>query len=132
VRFGVRVEKVEKDGTRIRSIALSDGSSVAAKIFVDAGYEGDLMARAKVGYTWGRESREEFGEEAAGVRFDKTPRKAATVDENGKLLPGISGWARDLKEGAANRGVMNYNWRLCFSSDPKWRVPFPLPRDADT
>src|SRR5204862_3499877 len=114
VRFGLRVEKVEKEGARIRRIVLSDGSSVAAKVFIDAGYEGDLMARAGVSYAIGRESREEFGEEAAGVRFDKTPRKAATVDENGKLLPGISGWARDLKEGAAHRGVMNYNWRLCF------------------
>ena len=132
LRFGLRVEKVEKDGTRIRSIVFSDGSVVAAKVFVDAGYEGDLMARAKVSYTWGRESRAEFDEEAAGVRFDKTPRKAATVDENGKLLPGINGWARDLKEGAAHRGVMNYNWRLCLSNDPEKLVPMPQPREADT
>ncbi|MEO6785684.1 MAG: FAD-dependent oxidoreductase, partial [Chthoniobacteraceae bacterium] len=131
VRFDLRVEKAEKDGTRIRRIILSDGSSVAGKVFVDAGYEGDLMARAGVGYAIGRESREEFGEEAAGVRFDRTPRKAATVDENGKLLPGISGWARDLKEGAAHRGVINYNWRLCFSNNPEKRVPLPEPAHYD-
>jgi FAD-dependent oxidoreductase family protein len=131
VRYGLRVEKVEKDGARIRGIVLSDGSTVSAKVFVDAGYEGDLMARAGVTCTWGRESREEFGEELAGIRLDKTPRKAATVDEQGKLLPGISGWARDLVEGAADRKVMNYNWRLVFSNDPDKRAPIPAPAHYD-
>jgi len=127
VRFGLRVEKVLRQGAAIERIVLSDGSSVGAKVFVDAGYEGDLMARAGVGFSVGRESREEFGEEAAGVRFDKTPRKAATVDDAGALLPGISGWARDLKEGEAHRGTMNYNWRLCFSNDPATQAPIPPP-----
>jgi hypothetical protein len=131
VHFGLRVEKVERDGRRISRIVLSDGSAVTAKVFVDAGYEGDLMARAKVGCAVGRESREEFGEEAAGIRFDKTPRNAATVDENGKLLPGISGWARDFTEGGAHRATMNYNWRLCFSNDPEKRVPIPAPKNYD-
>jgi hypothetical protein len=131
LRLGQRVKRVEMEGARIRQIVLDDGSVVAAKIFVDASYEGDLMARAKVGYTFGRESREELNEEAAGVRLDKTPRKAATVDEQGKLLPGISAWARDLKEGAAHRGVMNYNFRLCFASDPAKQVPIPQPRNYD-
>lgn len=132
VRYDLRVEKVEKDGTRIRQITLSDGTSVGAKVFVDAGYEGDLMARAGgIKYTWGREARAEFGEEAAGIRFDKTPRQAATVDENGKLLPGITGWARDFTEAAADRTVMNYNWRLCFSNDPAWRVPMPQAKHYD-
>ena len=131
VRYGLRIEKVDKDGARIRSITLSDGSKVTAKVFVDAGYEGDLMARAGVAYTWGRESHDEYGEEAAGIRFDKTPRKAATVDEKGNLLPGMSGWARDFKEAAADKTVMNYNWRLCFSNDPQWRVPMPAPAHYD-
>ncbi len=131
VSYGLRIEKVEKDGVRIRSITLSDGSTVGAKVFIDAGYEGDLMARAGVKYTWGRESKDEFGEEAAGIRFDKTTRKAATVDANGKLLPGLSGWARDFTEGAADKTVMNYNWRLTLSDDPAWRVPMPQPKNYD-
>jgi hypothetical protein len=131
VRYGLRVEKAEKDGTRIRSIALNDGSIVGAKVFIDAGYEGDLMARAGVKYTWGRESHDEFGEEAAGIRFDKTARHAAPIDENGKLLPSISGWAKDFIAGAADKTVMNYNWRLCFSNDPAWRVPIPEPQHYD-
>ena len=87
VRFGTSVAGVEKDGPRIRSITLIDGSVLSAKVFVDASYEGDLMARAGVSHTWGREGRNEFGEEAAGIRFDRTPRRAATVDEAGDCSP---------------------------------------------
>ncbi|WP_009958249.1 FAD-dependent oxidoreductase [Verrucomicrobium spinosum] len=131
VKYGVRVEKVEKEGATIKSITLSDGSKITAKTFVDAGYEGDLMARSGVSYTWGRESIEEYGESLAGIRLDKTPRKAATVDENGNLLPGISGWAKDVTEGAADKKVMNYNWRLCLSNAPEKSVPFPQPKRYD-
>jgi hypothetical protein len=53
------------------------------------------------------------------------------VDEKGNLLPGISGWAKDYKEGDAHRGVMNYNWRLCLSNDPATRVPIPGPEHYD-
>ncbi len=113
IRFGLRVEKVEKDGVRIRNLTLSDGSTVTARVFIDAGYEGVVMARADVHYTWGREAHDEFGEEAAGIRFDKTPHPAATVDEHGQLLPGMSGWAHDFVA-AADQRVKNGNWRLCF------------------
>jgi hypothetical protein len=131
VQFNVRVEKVVKRGGEIRSVTLDNGATVAAKVFVDASYEGDLMARAGVKYAVGREAVAEFGEEAAGIHFEKSPTKAVTVDENGKLLPGISGWAKDFKEGDAHRGVMNYNWRLTFSIHPATRVPLPVPQHYD-
>lgn len=131
VKYGLRVDKVEKEGAAIKGITLSDGSKITAKTFVDAGYEGDLMARSGVSYTWGRESIEEYGESLAGIRLDKTPRKAATVDEKGNLLPGISGWAKDVTEGTADKKVMNYNWRLCLSNDPEQSVPFPQPKQYD-
>lgn len=131
VRFGERVVRVEKEGPRIQRLVLSSGTTIGAKVFVDAGYEGDLMARAGVRYAVGRESRAEFDEEAAGIRFDPTPRKAVTVDEPGQLLPGISAWARDLREGNAHPGVMNYNFRLTFARDPSLRVPIPAPQHYD-
>lgn len=131
VRFGVSVDMVVKDGARITEIKLTDGSMLKAKVFIDAGYEGDLMARAGVKFAVGRESKEEFGEEAAGIRFDKTVRKARTVDETGKLLPGISAWAKDLKEGAAHPAPMNYNFRLTVAKDPALQVPIPAPKNYD-
>ena len=131
VRYGAGVDTVTKDGAKITAITLTDGTKLTAKVFVDASYEGDLMARAGVKYAVGRESKDEFGEDAAGVRFDKTPRKACTVDAKGKLLPGISAWAKDLREGDAHRAPMNYNFRLTVASDPALRVPFPAPTHYD-
>ena len=131
VRYGLRVESVEKTGSRIESIGLSDGSKLGAKVFIDAGYEGDLMARAGVSSTFGREAKASYGEDLAGIRFDATVHHATTVDAQGKLLPGISGWARDLKEGEAHPGTMNYNFRLCFTKDPKSKVAVPEPGHYD-
>ena len=125
VRYGASVDAVTKDGTRITGITLTDGTKLEAKVFVDASYEGDLMARAGVKYAVGRESKVECGEEAAGIRFDKMPRKARTVDAQGNLLPGISEWARNLKEGDAHWAPMNYNFRLTVAKDPKLQVPIP-------
>ena len=131
LRLGASVDKVTKDGARITSITLTEGATLTAKVFVDASYEGDLMARAGVKYAVGRESKAEFGEEAAGIRFDKTPRKARTVDAAGKLLPGISAWAKDLTEGEAHPAPMNYNFRLIVAKDPALQVPIPRPRNYD-
>ncbi len=131
IRYGSPVDKVTKDGARITSITLTDGSVISAKVFIDASYEGDLMARAGVDYRVGREAKAEFGEEAAGIRFDKTTRKVPTVDTDGKLLPGISAWAKDLKEGDAHPATMNYNFRFTVAKDPSLRVPFPEPKKYD-
>lgn len=131
VRFGANVASARKDGSKIVGLTLTDGTELAAKAFVDASYEGDLMARAGVSYAVGREAKSEFGEEAAGIRFDKTPRKARTVDAQGNLLPGISAWAKDLKEGDAHRAPMNYNFRLTVAKDPQFQVPIPAPKQYD-
>lgn len=131
VRFGAAVEAVEKDGPRIQRIRLTDGTAIQANVYVDASYEGDLMARAGVSYAVGREARKDFDEEAAGIRFDRVSRKARTVDEEGKLRPGLSAWAKDLREGEAHRAPMNYNFRFTVATDPALRVPFPAPSDYD-
>ncbi|HEX8914750.1 MAG TPA: FAD-dependent oxidoreductase [Humisphaera sp.] len=132
VLFGRRVEKVAKSGTRIERLTLDDGTEVAAAAFVDAGYEGDVMARAGVSYTWGRDSRAEYDEPLAGFRLDPTHRKGRTVDDAGKLVPGLSVHWNDIPApGAGDRKVMNYNYRLCFSKTPATRVPIPAPAAYD-
>ncbi len=131
VRYGTRVASVTKVDTQIRSITLTDGTQASGKVFIDASYEGDLMARAGVSYVVGREAKSEFGEEAAGIRFDKTPRRARTVDAQGNLLPGISARSKDLREGDSHAAPMNYNFRLTVAKDPKLQVPFPLPKRYD-
>ncbi len=131
VRRGLRVAKVEKIGPRIGRIVLTDGSVVAGKAFVDATYEGDLAARAGVAMTWGREGRDAYGEPLAGARLEPRPVEAPTQDDAGRLLPGISVRAADVTEGAGDRKVMNYNFRLCFTRKPENRAPLPKPERYD-
>lgn len=131
IHHGARVDRVSKDGARITSITLTDGTVVEAGQYIDASYEGDLMARAGVDYHIGREAKSEFNEEAAGIRFDKTIRHAPTTDDQGNLLPGISGWVKDFKEGDAHPAPMNYNFRFTISKDPAQQVPFPAPKHYD-
>ncbi len=131
VRRGVAVDSVQKSGTRITAIILTDGSTISGHTFIDASYEGDLMARSGVSYVVGRESKAEFGEEAAGIRFDRHPCEVRTVDDSGNLLPGISAWAKDLREGEAHPAVMNYNFRLTVAKDPALQVPIPVPKRYD-
>jgi hypothetical protein len=129
ILFSHRIARVERDGTAIRRLELAgpDVSVVEGKVYIDAGYEGDLMAMAGVEHALGRESSEEFGEEAAGIRFDAEPRSACSLDRKGRLLPGISGWCRDFVEGEGDGKVMCYNLRPTLTRDAEWRVAIPHP-----
>lgn len=57
---------VEKEGTRIVAVRMESGKVFKAKMFIDATYEGDLMAKAGVSYTVGRESNAQYGETLNG------------------------------------------------------------------
>ncbi|QDK77245.1 FAD-dependent oxidoreductase [Spirosoma sp. KCTC 42546] len=125
VMYTTFIKSAKKQGTAIQSIALTNGTSVAGNVFIDATYEGDLLARVGVSHTHGRESREQYGESLAGVRFIDTPIEAAPYDDAGKLLPGFVERAT-LTEGQASDRVMNYNFRLMMSTNTD-RRPFPKP-----
>ena len=121
---------VAKNGTTVTQAVTENGTSFRARVFVDASYEGDLMAQTGVTYTWGREGISKYGESLAGVR-DRTPLhqfKAAVspVDSSGKRLPEIMPRAKD-PVGAADKRVQAYNFRLCMTRDPSNRVAWPKP-----
>ena len=67
---GANVAHVEKDGKRIVALHTADGRVLGADIFVDASYEGDLLAAAGGSYVVGRESTLRYNESAAGRRAD--------------------------------------------------------------
>ena len=130
------VTKDPGDATRVTRIAMENGAAFAGAIFVDASYEGDLMAQAKVTYTYGRESSAQYGESLAGVR-DRTPLHQFLVSvpahlkgTSGALLPEINP-APKAASGSADRLVQAYNYRLCMTKVPENRVPFPKPRGYD-
>ncbi len=70
-----RTGGVDKVAGRIRSIRMLSGEVYRGRMYIDATYEGDLMAAAGVTYRVGRESNSEYGEEWNGVQ--KTARHHA-------------------------------------------------------
>lgn len=119
---------VQKQGTRITQIHLENGSVFAAKVFIDASYEGDLMAFAGASYIVGREPQSQYDEYSAGIRDGSGTQSA--YDENGKLLPGILP-APPGPVGSGDGKTQAYNFRLSLSNDPANRVPFPKPAHYD-
>src|SRR5262249_10398965 len=82
-----------KEGTKVTSLLTENGASFPAKVFVDATYEGDLMAFAGASYIVGREPQDRYGEYSGGVR-DGSPKKlrgqlVRAYDDGGKLLAGV-------------------------------------------
>jgi hypothetical protein len=143
-----RVERVRKKGARIAGIRLTDGVEIDGDMFIDASYEGDLMARAGVSNTYGRESSTQYGEKLAGVRephFVKnyTEEEYATPtiaymhhgqwgadisarDAAGKLLWGIDG--SPLGEiGSADQRIQAYCYRLIATQRAELKMPWPKP-----
>ena len=78
VYFQQRLASVKKEGGRITEIAMENGKVYRAKMFIDATYEGDLMAKAGVSYTVGREGNAKYNETLNGVRAE-TPKHQFTV-----------------------------------------------------
>lgn len=125
-------DAAKKDGTRISEIRTENGSVFQAQIFVDATYEGDLMAQAGVSYTWGRESISQYGESLAGVRPKDLNHQfdfpVSAYDETGNLLPEI--WREQPgKLGSGDRKIQAYNFRMILTNQPDRRVPFREPDD---
>jgi hypothetical protein len=123
------LEGVEKDGTKIIILRTSAGAHTA-KVFIDATYEGDLMARAAVVWHIGRESRDEYGESFAGRQYPKEKMAINGFDANGLPLPFITS-VRPGDDQAGEETVMVYSFRLCLTKNPANRVPFPAPKAYD-
>ena len=125
---------VKTSRRRIQSIVTENGATFEARVFMDATYEGDLMAKAGASYTVGREGASQYRETLAGVRPKDRAHQfdfaVSGVDANGTPLHGIQPGPRgDI--GAADKKVQAYNFRLCLSSDPKNQVSYPKPRNYD-
>ncbi len=130
---------VSKEGERIVSITMLSGKSYPGRMFIDATYEGDLMAAAGVSYTYGREANSQYNETLNGVQTKNAiyHQFAKTVDPyvrpgepSSGLLPGIAtGGPGD--EGAADKRIQAYCFRMCLTDVPDNRFPFPKPRNYD-
>lgn len=136
-----RDEGVAIEDGRIVSIATLDGGTYRGKAFIDATYEGDLMAAAGVSYRVGREANAEFGEEWNGVQtgvlhhrhhFADMAMSPYVVpgDPSSGVLPRIS-TEHPGEKGAADKKIQAYCYRMCLTNHPENRVPFPKPEGYD-
>ncbi|HAC40937.1 MAG TPA: xanthan lyase [Rikenellaceae bacterium] len=139
VFFGTRMAQsggVQKEGNRIVSITDETGRKFSGKMFIDATYEGDLMAWAGVDYIVGRESREEYGEYSAGISEYKILR-TYTSEEMAALRKWTARYPLDIifaekeKEGQADARSQAYVYRLTVTDNPDNRVPFRKPESYD-
>lgn len=111
---------------------------VESAMYIDAGYEGDLMARAKVGYTVGREASALHGESLNGIRV-QTPKHQFIVpvdpyrkagDPSSGLLPLIQE-GDGGKPGEGDARVQAYNFRLCITQNKDNQIPIGPPAGYD-
>ena len=135
---GVRIA----DG-RIAEITMLSGKKFAGKMFIDATYEGDLLAAAGVSYHVGREANSVYGEEWNGNQVGilhhghhfgavKKPISAYKIpgDPSSGLLPRISADAPGVR-GEGDKRVQAYCYRWCATDHPDNRIPFPKPANYD-
>lgn len=139
VFYGTRMAEktgVQKEGDRIVSITDENGRVFAGKVFIDATYEGDLMAWSGVDYIVGRESREEYGEYSAGISEYKvlrtyTPEEMADLRKWTARYPLDIIYAQKEQEGAADAKSQAYVYRLTVTDNPDNLVPFRKPESYD-
>ncbi len=131
---------VEMKDKKINSFTTLSGKKYKGKIFIDATYEGDLMASAGVSYHVGRESNETYGENWNGVQAgvfqhrhyfkEKISPLVDPDDPTSGLLPEISNLPSG-KNGEGDSRLQAYNFRMALSRHPDNRVPFEKPQNYD-
>ena len=136
---------VKRDG-RLEAITSTSGRIFRGRIFIDASFEGDVMAKTGVSFTVGREPESQYGESLAGVRRgDKKPRPHYSQGDKdhfttavdpfktpGDPASGLLPWVKQVDfatfiDGSGDKGVQAYNYRLCVTDDPDNRIPFGKP-----
>jgi len=130
---------VVKKGTAIKTITMVSGERYAAKVFIDASYEGDLMAKAGVSYFVGREPNSQYNETLNGViategtgnkityesiPFDPYIREGDPISG---LLPFIQPHKSLKPDGSGDDRVQAYTYRLTLTNDPANRVAVEKP-----
>ncbi|MBG9377376.1 FAD-dependent oxidoreductase [Panacibacter sp. DH6] len=145
VLYGYRITGALKQNNAIQSITIENAfmpaaatnKTITAKMFIDCSYEGDLMAKAGVRYTVGREDNKTYNETWNGIQLlDKhqfpdgvDPYKIAGDSTSG-LLWGISSNSL-LPNGTGNAMVQTYNYRICLTNNAANRIDITAPAGYD-
>lgn len=130
---------VIKEGNRIIAFKTLSGKTIQGKMFVDATYEGDLMAAAGVRYFVGREGNAKYGEKINGIRREGAlghnflagvSAYRIAGDPTSGLLPYVEPDCPE-PDGSGDSRLQAYCFRMCLTNDPKIRIPFIKPDHYD-
>ncbi|MFK7779244.1 MAG: FAD-dependent oxidoreductase [Gimesia sp.] len=154
---GEHIEKVKKQGPRIVELITHKGTRIRAKMFIDATYEGDLLAAAGVSYSLTREANSQYNETLNGIQLYEIPQvKFGKVNAIGRRKDRRGLWDRAIPLdpyripgkpesgllpliekgtlgtiGEAAPGVQAYCFRLCVTDQPENRIPISAPANYD-
>ncbi|MDR0533797.1 MAG: FAD-dependent oxidoreductase [Verrucomicrobiales bacterium] len=132
-----RKNGVTNENATITQIRLEDGRAISAKVFIDATYEGDLMAAARVSYTVGREANSQYGETLNGIQAEKSVKNqlpqgidpyVVKGQPNSGLLPGVNANSGG-PDGSADHKIQAYCYRMCLTNKPENRIAVDKPAD---
>ncbi|MCA9030728.1 MAG: FAD-dependent oxidoreductase, partial [Planctomycetaceae bacterium] len=133
-----RAQGAEMQGQRLVSLTMQSGRKVAGKVFIDATYEGDLLAAVGVSFTVGRESNAMYGETLNGVQVGHARSHQFVKQVDGYIVPGDpkSGLLPGIEtdpgvDGEGDARVQAYNFRICMTDNKENQVPFAKPADYD-
>ena len=133
-----RIVSAEKEGNEVKSITLENEElrikneesglrTVRARIFMDCSYEGDLMARAGITYTVGREGKNKYGEPENGAQClnkhqfcDGVDPYVVPGDPSSGLLWGIMSDPMPAN-GTGDNHIQAYNYRLTLTKTKPFR-----------
>ncbi len=131
-----RLRSVTRDGDRIVELRMECGTRFRAEMFIDATYEGDLLARAGVSWFAGREGNAAYGETLNGVQFRSGHQFRVPIDPF--VVPGdpasglLAGISTDPPgtQGDGDHRIQAFNFRVCLTTAQD-RLPFPKPGGYD-
>lgn len=126
---------VVKEGNKITALVMESGKRFAGRTFMDATYEGDLMAVAGVSFTIGREGQAVYGESLNGVQTSKSTNHQIVKGVDPYVKPGdpASGLLFGIdpegpgEEHASDHRIQAYCFRMCLTNHAPNRIPFAKP-----
>ncbi|MBT8043474.1 MAG: FAD-dependent oxidoreductase, partial [Verrucomicrobiae bacterium] len=126
------------EGQRITAIRLEDGTMIGGKMFIDASYEGDLLAKAKVTFTVGREANSKYKEKSNAITLpvhsnnlpDGIDPYRVKGDPDSGLLPGVNTYD-EADVGKGDHRLQAFCYRMCLTDAEDNLVPIAKPEGYD-
>ena len=133
------IDGVLRSGDKIDRIMMESGKIFQASVFIDTSYEGDLMAKAGVTYTTGREANRIYDETYNGIQTAVATKNQLPSgidpyrikgDPSSGLLPNVHP-KLEIVDGEGDNKIQAYCFRMCLTDNPDNRIMIDKPEGYD-